>query len=235
MRAGLLIALLISIALAACGFFYDDVKGSGYLVTQNMPISDFTKVETGNSFKVSIIQADSFNVAVRVDDNLVEHLDVRKSEETLVIRLKSGVSARAATLQAEVSLPELTGVKLTGASRAVVGGFTSQGNFSAELSGASFLSGNVQALQTDVDLSGASVVVLAGKGTTLTLGASGASNADLEEFTVDSAKVELSGASTARLNVKDNIGPVSLSGASRLIYSGDPAFRDFQPCISAGE
>ena len=68
-------------------------------MTQQLAISDFTKVEAGNSFKVIIIRADSFNVQVKAEDNLAEHLDVIKSVDTLIIRLKPGTSTRSATLK----------------------------------------------------------------------------------------------------------------------------------------
>ena len=228
MNTGILVILITGIALVACGLVNGDIRGSGNIVTKPLPISDFTRVEAGNSFNVTITRADRFNVSIQADDNLVEHLDVRKSGETLVLRLKPGKSARRATLVADVSLPHLNGVKLSGASRGVVSGFESEDKFDAKLSGASYLSGDIRIGHGDVELSGASSVDLKGAGTGLTLKGSGASTADLDDFTFDSAVVKLSGASTAQLNVRDNIGPVSLSGASRLVYSGDPAFRDFQ-------
>ena len=227
MKIGLLGAFAAAIGIVACGVAFGGYKGSGNVITQTLPLSDFTKIVVGNSFKVTVKQADSFDVQIKADDNIVEHLDIRKSEDTLVIRLKSGKSTRSATLEAEVSLPQLTGFKLSGASKGTVQGFASQREFGADLSGASRLSGDIKAGQTDVELSGASSVDLAGSSAGFTLRASGASSADLEDFAIDSAEVHLSGASTATLDVKDQIGPVRLSGASRLVYLGDPAFRDF--------
>ena len=227
MKIGILGAFAAAMGLLACGVAFGTIKGSGNLMTQHLPISDFTKVEAGNSFKVTITRADSFNVQIKSDDNLVEHLDVRKSDDTLVIRLKSGKSTRNATLEAEVSLPELTNVKLSGASKGTVRGFVSEGEFAVELSGASKLSGEVQAAQTDVRMSGASSLELTGSSSEFTLHASGASRAVMEDFAINSAEVHLSGASAATLNVKDKFGPVALSGASRLVYLGDPTFKDF--------
>ena len=220
--------MVFAIALMACGVLPGTIKGSGDTVTETMQISGFTRVDAGNSFKVTITQAPEHSVAVRIDDNLVQYLDVGKSGETLVIRLRSGKFVHGATLEAIVSLPKLDGVKFSGASKGILNGINSQGGFAAELSGASNLSGDVRAQRTDVELSGASSMYLKGSGTTLTVRGSGASSADLYDFAVDSAVVDLSGASTAGLNAKDAIGPVYLSGASRLIYSGDPAFRDFR-------
>ena len=228
MKIVILGAFVTALGLLACGVAFGGYKGSGNVITQRLPISDFTKVEAGNSFKVKITREESFNIQVKADDNLVEHLDVRKSGDTLVIRLAPFKSTRSATLEANVSLPELTGVELTGASESTVQGFASEGEFGAELSGASRLSGDIKAGQTNVELSGASSVLLTGSSDGFTLKASGASSADLEDFAIDSAEVHLSGASNATLNVKDIIGPVALSGASKLIYLGNPTVQDFQ-------
>lgn len=224
----MLIAAVAGLALLACNPITDSIKGSGNLVTDSKAISDFSKIDATDSFQVRITQSPDYAVVIKADDNLVEYLDIRKAGDTLVVGLVSGKSARNATLMAEVALPHLIGVNLSGVSQAELHGITSQGSFAAELSGVSKLRGDLQARHTKVALSGASGVDLEGSGTVLALQGSGASTIDLEDFNVGSAEVALSGASTARLNVKDDIGPVTLSGASRLIYSGDPVIRDFE-------
>ena len=55
------------------------------------------------------------------------------------------------------------------------------------------------------------------------LRASGASSIDLEDFLLEIASVNLSGASKATVNVSDELGPVEASGASRLRYLGQPS------------
>ena len=82
-----------------------------------------------------------------------------------------------------------------------------------------------------MELSGASSVDLTGSSVSLSLKASGASKAKMENFAIDDAEVHLSGASSATLNVKDNIGPAVLSGASKLIYLGDPTLVIFRPPV----
>ena len=228
MRIGLLGFAVVGFALLACNPIHDSIKGSGNVATNSMEISGFTKIEAGNSFQVTITQSEDYSVVIKADDNLVEHLDVRLDNDTLVGNLVQGKSARNATLVADISLPELTGVRFSGVSRGILQGITSQGRFTIKISGASHLEGDLQAGQMDVRVSGASGVDLKGSGASLILDGSGASHIEMEDFTVDSAQVDLSGASTAHLDVTDNICPVDLSGASRLFYSGDPAFRDFE-------
>ena len=77
-------------------------------------------------------------MVIRVDDNLVEHLQVTKEGSTLVIGLKPGhsYSLRNVTLEADVTMPELTGADLSSGShlrgKVDVGDVTFEGAF-AEL------------------------------------------------------------------------------------------------------
>lgn len=228
MRIGVLSAAVIGFAILACNPFIDSINGSGNVVANSMEFSGFTNIEAGSSFQVTITQSEDYSVVIKADDNLVEHLNVRLDGDTLVINMVPGKSARNATLEAEVSLPELKRVHFGGVSRGNLLGITSQADLTVRVSGASSLQGDLQARQMNVNVSGASKIDLNGSGATVDLHGSGASTVDMEDFAVDSAQVVLSGASTARLHVNDDIGPVTLSGASRLIYSGDPAFRDFE-------
>lgn len=235
----MLAAAVVGYALLACNPLTDSIKGSGNVVMETREFSEFTKITTGHSFEITVTQSEDYSVIIKADDNLVEHLDVRLDGDTLVVNMAPGKSARNATLEAEVSLPYLAGVNFAGASQGNLLGIASQGDFTVSVSGASFLQGDLEVGRLEVNVSGASRIDLNGSSAAMDLHGSGASNLDMEDFTVDSAQVNLSGASTARLNVTSDIGPATLTGASRLIYSGDPAFRDFKTSgassISASE
>jgi len=205
----------------------EGVRGSGNVITEDMPFADFSAVEAANAFVVEIIQSDTFGVTIRVDDNILDLLDVSKEGDTLKIGLERGVSLRGdVTLEASITMPDLDGLELSGASRASVSGFRSSGQIDIDLSGASTLEGDLEAGQTDINASGASRVVLEGSATEATIEGSGASSLDLADFTVNTAEVTLSGASEATVRVLGRIEPVDVSGASRLRYLGDPSLGD---------
>ena len=234
----LIAAFALTLGLAACGDEEEEaapsetvqeegVQGSGNVVTQEMDFDDFTAVDVHNAFVVEIIQSDSFSVTIRVDDNILDLLDVSTVGDTLRIRLQRGVSLRGdVTLEADITMPELDALKLSGAARASVSGFQSTGQLDIGLSGASTLDGDLEAGSIDLDTSGASRVDLVGSATALTLEGSGASTLDLADFAVDTADVTLSGASEATVNVQERIEPADVSGASRLRYLGDPSLGD---------
>lgn len=63
---------------------------------------------------------------------------------------------------------------------------------------------------------------MSGAADSLALDASGASRADLTDFTLNKANVTLSGASNADINVTSDLD-YDLSGASHLTYTGKPS------------
>ena len=218
------------------------IIGSGNLETQEMDFSGFTSVEVGHAFEVEIARSDSYSVIITADDNLFEHIQVSQAGETLTVGVKPLSGYLSGTLKAEITMPALTGLDLSGATRGSVEGFSSPEDFDLDLSGASSLdmtnmaaggikfdlsgassvSGDITATgDGHFDLSGASRVELAGSASDIVIEASGASSLNLADLPVNNANVRLSGASQATVNLDGRLD-ANLSGASRLSYIGEP-------------
>ncbi len=197
--------------------------GSGRVMSREFDLRGFDRVEISNAFRVDIVQARSYGVTVRIDDNLAPHLRVEKQGDTLIIGLKPlrGFNIGRSTQEAEVRLPELRGVQASGASDASMIGFSGGREFEAELSGASTLEGEIEAGHLRLELSGASRGRLRGSAESIYIHASGASNLDLENLPVTDAEIELSGASEAQVVINGNLD-LEASGASRLLFEGNP-------------
>jgi hypothetical protein len=197
------LVLIVAVALlAGCGL--GAITGSGNVITQEEAIADFEKLDVSNGFRVEVSQGDSFGVVIRIDDNLVEHLQVAKEGNTLKIGLKPGrlYNILGATVEADVTMPELTGLDLSGGSRGTVTGFESTRDLA-------------------LDLSGGSHATLAGSAGDVTIDASGGSEADLSGFSVADARVEASGGSEVTLDASGRLD-VDASGGSRVYYLGSP-------------
>jgi hypothetical protein len=211
----------MAVVLAGCFPFAGVAVGSGRTVTKNFDLSGFTAIDASSAFQIDVTQSESFTVSVTADDNLWDHVVVRKDGDTLVLGLQPPGAYSNTHLSAKVSMPTLSRVNLSGASGGTVRGFKSQAPLTLQLSGASHLSGDVQASNADFGLSGASNISLTGAADSLRLEGSGACNADLSGFAVNSANVQLSGASKANVNVKNSLD-YELSGASHLTFTGNP-------------
>jgi len=217
------VAISLCALVVVVGCTATRITGSGQVVTRDEPISDFDRLDISHGFRVSIDQAESFGVVIRVDDNLVSHLQVAKEGRTLRIGFKPrrtyyvGKSTREAT----VSMPELTGLELSGGSEATIAGFASSKAFVVDLSGDSTLRGDIQAGDARFSLSGESQCVLSGSAGDLTLDASGDSQADLSGFAVADANLEISGESEVTVNASGRLD-VEASGESKVCYVGNP-------------
>jgi len=199
------------------------IIGSGNIVTQEEPLTGFDKVDVSPAFKVDINRGDAFSVVIRVDDNLVKYLEVVKQGSTLKISLKPGrpYTIMKATMEAEITMPELTGLELSGASQGTITGFKSTKALDVDVSGASQLRGDIEAGDARFDVSGASQVNLSGSAEDVVIDASGASQVDLPAFLVADADVEASGASKVTVNSSGRLD-ADASVASTVYYLGSP-------------
>jgi len=181
---------------------------SGNLVTEEESFSGFTIVKAGSAFDIMITQSNSYSVSVTSDDNVIDFVRVSMVGETLDLDIAPGTSITSGplsnplTLRVEITMPELGELELSGAADGVVTGFTSSEVFVLELSGASR-------------------VVIEGAANNLIFRGSGASDADLSNFRVQNADVDISGASEATINVDGRLD-ADVSGVSTLLYIGEP-------------
>lgn len=238
----IVIVVLLLAAVVSAGCIGAQIRGSGNLKTETYDLGDFDKVDIGYAFKVNIVQDGYFKVEVTADDNVFKYIRVTKMGNTLRIQVDPVTLIGSPTLEADISMPKLTGLEFSGATSGTVSGFDSADDLDLDLSGASSLDlngitagdikfdvsgaskadGDLYAGNIDFDVSGASTVKLEGSGADIVIDGSGASNVDLEDFEVNNADVALSGASKSIVNLTGKLD-ADLSGASNLKYIGEPA------------
>lgn len=226
-----ILALAFSTLACQCGWFapiqykhsYEVLSGSGNIETQEKSFTGFDQVEASHVFQVEINQGEDFSVIVRTDDTVSEFVQVTKRGNTLKLGLKPDhtYTFKNVTLEATITMPELTGVSLSGASRARVTGFKSARDLDLDISGTSSVEGDIEAGTVTCELSGSSTINLDGSADDLTVKASGGSIVKLSDFPATNADIEASGASTVTVNVNGTIN-ANASGASRVYYVGSP-------------
>ena len=218
----LLVVLVGGLVTASCTLMPINLtRGSGTLVTKSFDIADFDSVSASHAFALAITQGDSYSVQVTIDDNFADMLIVEKDGSTLKLSLEPGGYTNV-TQRAEITMPMLGGLRLSGASSAALAGFSGGMDFTGHASGASTITGDISAAKTVLDISGASRVTLRGESDELDAKASGASKLNLGELAVRSATLDLSGASSALVNASEEIN-ASASGSSKVVYLGSPA------------
>ena len=241
--AAIAVPLLLVVA-AGCGGVPGtggQVSGSGTAVTRQYDDGGFTGLRIEHAFAVTVSRGDAFAVEVTVDDNLVKYLRVELDGDTLHIGMDPDMDYRNATLKADVTMPSLQAMDVSGASSAEVDGFASQdpfelqvsgggkvhlkdvraGTVTIEVSGAGRLSGQLDAQEIKGEVSGAGKVSLKGSATKAQLAASGGAELDMSAVTVQDADLEISGGANVMVDVTGTLS-VEASGGAHLYYYGTP-------------
>jgi hypothetical protein len=218
----IVIGLIVVLAAVAVTEVYF-LSSNGSSETQTMSYSGFTAVDVGSAFKVTITQSATYSVVITANEKIFDRIQVTQNGNTLKIDVQPGTTFTGiSNLAAQIAMPELTSVVLSGATRGTASGFRSTGPFAANLSGASSLEmTNFEAGNTTVDLSGASRFTATGSANDLVAVIAEASTLDSLGLPVNNANVTLSEASSAQINVNGRLD-ADLSGASSLQYSGQP-------------
>ena len=216
------IIIIVVVAAVAVTFTVLALRGwPGNLETEEYAFTNFTKVEIGSAFEFEVTQSSSYNISVTANDNLIDHVQVSQDGQTLKIGLGAVPRLWFATLRASVTLPQLHGLTVSGASGGTVSGFSSTEDLDITVSGASRLTGDITAGNIEFDISGASTIQLEGSADDMVADVSGASSFNLDDFIVNNADVDFNGASSGTINLDGRLD-ADLSGASRLWYIGEP-------------
>ncbi len=213
------------------------IRGSGPIVEKEYSFQEFDQVEVSSAVEFETTQSVDYSIKVTGYENLIERLEVDLSGQTLIIGLKPG-SHFNNNVKAVITMPALSKLVVSGASQGTAKGFKSADDFDLEVSGASRAEVDIEAGKTTVDVSGASRVAgelnaqhtrliisgasrceLAGTAGDTDLNVSGASQANLWQFQIQNANVNISGASRATINMTGTLN-VDLSAASSLEYTG---------------
>ena len=183
-------------------------------------VSGFDKLDMGSAFVITVTQANDYKVDVAGREQDLKDLVVKVSGGTLDIGYPNnwGGWKNRKEVYVTITMPKLTGVDFSGASKAKVTGFKSE-TFDIDVSGASQATFDIDATNLSLDCSGASGVTIVGDGQKLSADVSGASSINAYDFKVSTANIDASGASGAKVYVTSKI-VAEASGASNVRYKG---------------
>ena len=196
-------------------------KGSGAVTSAPIEVTPFSAIEASDHFIARVVIGSPESATLRVDDNLLDAVDVGVHEGTLRVRLGFGTEVTHATLEVDVIVPTLDRVTASGASQVRVEGRDEAEHVELTLSGSSELTADLDVGRGHLELSGTSTATLSGAADTLEVTVSGASHLYADELSVGDLTIDASGASAADVTVSGRLS-AGASGASTVRYAGTP-------------
>jgi len=216
----LLSGVLLTFLIQSCVFSDWDtgVSGNGNVTTEVVDVDGFTVVKASAGIDVKLSQGD-FHVEVVADENLQEIITVELRGDMLVVGSERNIY-RSKSKVVNVTLPELTGIKISSAGDIVAETDFSCDNLNIDISSAGDLKLGVVAETVDIDISSSGDCTIWGKTDNLNASLSSAGDLDAYDLDADYVKVRVSSAGDARVMANKEID-MGASSAGSIYYKGD--------------
>ena len=224
--SGIILAVLGFIILfSSCN--KETVKPSHQITSEIRPVSGFTRINVSDALEVDVIYTPgSEQVVVEANSNLHPYILTEVISGTLFIHRKEHTNIKSgATIHIYVSASVVNTLSVSGASNVKLTNQLLSDNLGVDISGASILTGSVDANYANISLSGASQVSMSGYVNQSIIELSGASSLSSYNLLIDYLDINLSGASQAWLTV-NNAMNIKASGASTFNYKGNGVIQD---------
>jgi hypothetical protein len=150
------ITLLLAALIIICTAIFSQngpLKGSGKLTSKNFAFNNFDKIKLLDlDGKMEVEAGKDFSVAVDIDDNLEELLDVTVDDGTLTIRLKGNLNNRMyieeTNIHIKISLPQLLSVFHRSNGKLTINGINGKKfRIKNTGNGSSFINGSIDELE----------------------------------------------------------------------------------------
>jgi len=191
---------------------------------QTRTVGDFTGIKAGDSFDIVLTQSDANSLKVDAPENLQAQIKTEVKEGILIISTEGNIKTQE-DLTISIGIKNLSSLDISGAADVKSDNTFTCDKLDIQSSGAGDIHLDLKAVEIKAKISGAGDVTLKGSTQLVDAVVSGAGNLKASNLEADRAKVKVSGAGDAKVNVKQGID-AEVSGAGSVIYKGNPTDRN---------
>jgi len=203
----------------------DVIGGSGSVVTEDRPVSDFNRVSLTGVGEVIIAQGEEESLTVRADDNIMRYIKTEVKNGTLILGFTDEVKNKrirpSKRIKFNLSVKDVTGLDISGAGDVNVASLDTD-RLEIVVGGAGDVSlSSLTAEELVVHLNGAGHVELAGQVAEQNVKINGFGAYQAAKLESQTAIVGVNGAGSATLWATDTLD-VRIPGAGNVTYYGHP-------------
>ena len=178
------------------------IKGSGNVVSENRPVTDFDSIALNGSGQLEVDQSGSESLTITADDNLLQLLTSEVKGHQLVLAVKSGYSlGPSKPIVFKVSAKNLKGVAFAGDTTANLKGIHTD-ELKLSVAGSGDISAEGMTDRQEISIEGSGKYLGGG-------------------LKSKEAKINILGSGEAVMTVSESL-EVSIAGSGEIKYYGDP-------------
>ncbi len=218
----LLIPLILLASSCVVALPLNGVVGNGRVVAAALPVSGFSAVKNMSSARVLLNRGPSSSATVKIDENLVEELDIHVQNDVLIIGLRPGRSIyRYTEFTVTVSLPTLREIGIYG-SGDIAAAETFRGqSIALGIYGSGSISGNFEYGCVSALIKGSGDIRAVGSADRLEADIEGSGDILASGLKAESAIVRVNGSGSCTLTVEEALD-ARIHGSGSIYYYGSP-------------
>jgi len=193
-----LLILLTLFSLAGCRFY--GIKGNGNIEEETRELGQFSQVDVSGAYEVEIVVGDENKIEIQADENLLRYIKTKVRGNKLIIDNKKNLSPSEEIIL-KITTESLKGISTSGAN--------------------TIYANRIDTDRFTLDFSGAGSVYLEGDCLRFLVDMSGAGTLNAKKLIANDVKVNISGASSAKVFASKSI-EADVSGVGNVDYYGDP-------------
>lgn len=198
------------------------IEGSGEKISKDLDNDDFSRIALA-SFDANIQQGNAFSVEITGYENIFEYLDIKQKGDLLVLGTQNGVCFNETELTANIVLPKLEGLTISGSGDVVTSDFDQAVDLELGINGSGSITtgqlSNIGKLASYINGSGDIELQGVAQSGSVTIAGSGTFNA--YEMKMQTADANIIGSGDCYLNVVEDLN-ASITGSGDIIYEGSP-------------
>ncbi|MFI5369480.1 MAG: head GIN domain-containing protein [Spirochaetia bacterium] len=209
--------------LAAAGCFAlgaREIEGSGVVARESRTVAAFTGIVIEGSGNVTLSQGSAQSLSVETDDNLMPQVKTEVRGGVLYLGFKQGAKLlHVSQLEFLVTVPKLTGVKISGSGNLHTTSLIRAEALSLEISGSGGIYSELDVGRLGVAVSGSGGITAEGKAEHISVVISGSGSVQAHDLVSGTAEVSVNGSGEAVINARRAIS-INVSGSGRVAYGG---------------
>lgn len=196
-------------------------KGNGDINTQTTSVDDFSKVNIGGNYHITLLKGVEEEVSVKTDENLHQYIEIRVENGELIINSDFNLKPTD-KVQVDIYYQSLDHISSSGASFIEHSDVLTGEDLEIDMMGAGALKMDVDVEQLDINFSGAGLVELYGYTEYQNVVMSGAGAYKAESLTSKVSKINISGIGGADIYANEELD-ATITGLGDIKYYGNPS------------
>lgn len=215
---------LMAILISSCGLtddegLFDCVDGDGNIVSQELDLDDFSKIDLKIAGDVYVTQGDSQKVVVEAPQNVIHELDLDVRSERWEIEFDDCV--KDYEIKIYITIPEIKELRISGSGMIYGENDFNIGNLVLRVSGSGDIDIVANMEDLDAKISGSGKMKLEGEADKLELKISGSGDYRAFDLIAEDVDVEVSGSGDCEVTANDELD-VEIRGSGDVYYKGEP-------------